>query len=79
MTAQFVCSFANPATGERRVVMVSLDDFDADDRVCVEHYRASDGDDHASFIEEAIALRRAYQKIEKGFLHDKPPERRWLQ
>jgi hypothetical protein len=79
MTARYVCSFMNPKTGERRQVMVSLDELDTDDEACVEHYRASDGDDHASFIEKVIALRRAYSKVPKGFLHDREPQRRYLQ
>jgi hypothetical protein len=76
MTAQYVCSFANPATGEQRSVVVELD---ADDEVMIEYHRNYDGDDQADFVALAAALRHAYQKVPKGFLHDREPERRWLQ
>jgi hypothetical protein len=74
--ATFVCSFMNPTTGEQRSVVVELD---ADDEIMIEYHRNYDGDDQADFVAQAAALRRAYREIPKGFLHDKPPERRWLQ
>jgi hypothetical protein len=79
MSARYVCSFANPKTGDRCQVMVSPDEFDEHDLAAIRHHRACDGDDQAAFVEEGIVLRHAYQKVEKGYLHDRRPERRYLQ
>jgi hypothetical protein len=76
MSAQYVCSFANPTTGERCEVLVELDEHD---HAAIEYHRAADGDDQADFIAEACALRRAYREVPKGFLHTCEPERRMLQ
>jgi hypothetical protein len=79
MTARYVCSFANPKTGEHCQVMVSPAEFDEHDLAAIKYHRACDGDDQADFVEEAIVLRHAYQKLPKGFLHDRRPERRYVQ
>jgi hypothetical protein len=76
MTARYVCSFMHPQTGERREVLVELDEHDA---ACVEYHLQTEGPDQADFIAEACALRQAYQLVPRGFLHDREPERRYLQ
>jgi hypothetical protein len=77
MTAKYVCSFAHPKTGERREVLVELDEHD---EACVQYHLQTEGPDHADFIAEACALRRAYQEVrDEGFLHACEPKRVFLQ
>jgi hypothetical protein len=79
MATTFICSFANPITGEHRDVTVSPDEFDQHDLAAIAYHRACDGKDQVEFIQQAIVLRHAYQKLPDGFLHDRPPGRRLLQ
>jgi hypothetical protein len=79
MPPTFVCFFKHARTGERCEVVVSLDELDEHDHAAIEWHRHYEGAESADFVAGACALRIAYQRVEKGFMHDREPERRWIQ
>jgi hypothetical protein len=75
MGAKYLCNFLN-YEGARKQVLIELD---AEDEATVADNLLDAGADHAEFIAQSAALRKAYRMVPMGFGHTGLPVKVRLQ